>query len=171
MEPTTSRTNSNDWKNCQAQLLKDAGLFYAVRKILKEGKSISKEKRLQKVKDCLNSGANITSVDKNDNENTVLHLAVYSSYPEIVKFLINNGANIDSKNKKQQSSLELANDSNIPEIIQIFQQHMHSSQFRCKRIKAHVENQNNTEELDLLDYTSQDTSGETLFTFVPGAAI
>ena len=54
----------------------------------------------------MNSGANIDAVDKNGQ--TALHFAVSEKKIEIMKFLVDKEANIDIKNKKQQTPYTLA---------------------------------------------------------------
>uniref|UniRef100_A0A914CN88 Ankyrin repeat protein n=1 Tax=Acrobeloides nanus TaxID=290746 RepID=A0A914CN88_9BILA len=104
------------------QITKNVALFNAIRKKPNE---ISEEARRKKVEKYLNEGADINAQDKNDQENTVLHIAVKKDYPEIVKMLLEKEAKISILNSDGKSPLDLALEQNNRNLIQILTENIH----------------------------------------------
>lgn len=72
---------------------------------------------IEEVKKLVNSGANIESVDQNDN--TPLRLASRAGYFEIADFLIKSEANIEAKNDVGSTPLMAAAGQGYPAIVNI----------------------------------------------------
>ncbi len=89
------------------QVTSNAALFSAIRK---KPKLISEDARCKKVEKCLREGANINAQDKNDQDNTALHMAVRRNYREIVQLLLSEGAKVNILNSEGKSPLDLAQD-------------------------------------------------------------
>jgi ankyrin repeat protein len=98
------------------QITKNVALFNAIRKKPNE---ISEEARCKKVEKYLNEGADINAQDKNDKDNTVLHIAVTKDYPKIVKLLLEKVAKISILNSAGKSPLDLARKQNNQNLIKI----------------------------------------------------
>lgn len=62
-----------------------------------------------------NPKINVNFVD--DEKNTILHQVVQRNYPEVVKFLISNGAQVDARNKYGETPLHLACMNQLPENV------------------------------------------------------
>ncbi|XP_035444343.2 uncharacterized protein LOC118272107 [Spodoptera frugiperda] len=66
------------------------------------------EEKIKKIKKYLELGADINAIEGNYKDNTPLHLAVIKEEPEIVEFLLQNGAQYKKKNYDGKSALDLA---------------------------------------------------------------
>lgn len=66
------------------------------------------EEKIKKIKKYLGLGADINAIEGNYKDNTPLHLAVIKEEPEIVEFLLQNGAQYKKKNYDGKSALDLA---------------------------------------------------------------
>ena len=74
--------------------------------VIRKKKSI--QEKLEKIKKYLDRGADVNTIDRNDNGNTSLHIAVRKQELEIVTFLLDTGATVDIKNTANESPLDLA---------------------------------------------------------------
>nr|XP_021186034.2 uncharacterized protein LOC110373177 isoform X2 [Helicoverpa armigera] len=98
-----------DDEDTQNKILQNALLFTAIRK------NKSPEEKIKKITACLNKGAGINIVDANNFNNTPLHVAVSKEDIEVVKFLLAAGASATSKNNKQQTPLDIAEQTKTSE--------------------------------------------------------
>ncbi|KAL1492291.1 hypothetical protein ABEB36_012765 [Hypothenemus hampei] len=106
------------------QLSKNAELFNAICKGSKEGKTISEEDRLEKIEENLKNGADINAMDKNNRNNTVLHLAVMKQYKIIVEFILRQPQlNIRISNIDGKTAQDVAQNLNNQNIIALFTQY------------------------------------------------
>ncbi|KAL1487946.1 hypothetical protein ABEB36_015329 [Hypothenemus hampei] len=103
------------------QLSKNTELFNAMRKRPKEGKPISEEARLKKIKGYLRNGADINAVDRNNRDNTVLHVAVKKNYKIIVEFLLQQPKiNTHIPNVDGKTATDIAKELNNQNIRELF---------------------------------------------------
>jgi len=72
------------------------------------------------VKKILDLRADVNAVDAKGN--TVLHLAIHSFNPEMIKLLIARGANVEAKNKEGQTAYQLAKEMDMKEVMNAFPQ-------------------------------------------------
>ncbi|XP_063895110.1 uncharacterized protein LOC110373177 isoform X1 [Helicoverpa armigera] len=94
-------TNSND--TCDEEtLLLNSLLFNAIRKNKRP------EEKTAKISKYLSLGADINAVDANNKNNTPLHVAVLKGEIEVVKYLLEHGANASYKNGFNQTALDIA---------------------------------------------------------------
>ncbi|PZC81118.1 hypothetical protein B5X24_HaOG213458 [Helicoverpa armigera] len=98
-----------DDEDTQNKILQNALLFTAIRK------NKSPEEKIKKITSCLNKGAGINIVDANNFNNTPLHVAVSKEDIDVVKFLLAAGASATSKNNKQQTPLDIAEQTKTSE--------------------------------------------------------
>ena len=75
---------------------------------------------LEKVKKHLGKGANINCTDKYGS--SLLHIATTSYYPEIVKYLLEEGIDITIKDNRGYTSLKTAELLKFTDIIKIFEE-------------------------------------------------
>ena len=82
-------------------------------------RNIYTQEKLQEVQKLLeqNPRPDINAQDGNDNQNTVLHLAIKRNELEMVKFLLIQGADTAIENGDGKTSLNLAQEHNHAEII------------------------------------------------------
>ncbi|WP_218814682.1 ankyrin repeat domain-containing protein [Rickettsiella endosymbiont of Dermanyssus gallinae] len=94
------------------QAARDAKLFNAIKK------NLTPDARLERVKEELERGANVNAQHDNiNNKNTPLHLAVKKEQEETVDVLLQRGANVQLKNNKGETPLDLAKDN--PKILSL----------------------------------------------------
>ncbi len=72
---------------------------------------------LTKVREILESGFDINTVFDYRHDNRLLHFAVIGGHLETVKFLVENGAEIDVENSNKDTPVELSAEYNYPEIL------------------------------------------------------
>ncbi|KAL1489263.1 hypothetical protein ABEB36_014196 [Hypothenemus hampei] len=107
------------------ELSQNAELFNVIRKRLKEGKLISEEARLEKIKQYLRNGADINAMDRNNRDNTVLHVAVKKDCKIIVEFLLQQPkVNTRIPNADGKTAKDLAHDLNNQTIIDLFTEYV-----------------------------------------------
>ncbi|KAL1487948.1 hypothetical protein ABEB36_015331 [Hypothenemus hampei] len=95
-----------------------------MRKRLKKGRPLSEEARLEKIKEYLRNGADINAVDRNNKDNTVLHVAVKKDYKIIVEYLLRQPkANTHIFNVDGKTAIDLARDLNNQNILDLFTKH------------------------------------------------
>nr|XP_049707443.1 uncharacterized protein LOC126056872 [Helicoverpa armigera] len=94
-------TTSND--TCDEEtLLLNSLLFNPIRKNKRP------EEKTAKISKYLSLGADINAVDANNKNNTPLHVAVLKGEIEVVKYLLDHGANASYKNGLNQTALDIA---------------------------------------------------------------
>nr|XP_049699405.1 uncharacterized protein LOC126055217 [Helicoverpa armigera]XP_049699406.1 uncharacterized protein LOC126055217 [Helicoverpa armigera] len=98
----TSTAMQEESANIQKQMLYNGLLFNVIRK----NKTL--EKKIKKITEYLEAGANINAADANDKCNTPLHIAVINADWKVVNFLLDRGANISLKNSDNHTALDVA---------------------------------------------------------------
>ncbi|KAJ8715226.1 hypothetical protein PYW08_005207 [Mythimna loreyi] len=86
----------------EEKLLNNSLLFSSIRK------NKTPEDKIKKIKKYLDRGADINATDANDKNNTPLHVAVLKEEPEVVRFLLNQGAHVDIKNSENKTASNIA---------------------------------------------------------------
>uniref|UniRef100_A0A2A4JRS3 NACHT domain-containing protein n=1 Tax=Heliothis virescens TaxID=7102 RepID=A0A2A4JRS3_HELVI len=86
----------------EKKLLNNSLLFSSIRK----DKSI--QDKIKKIKKYLDRGADINAIDANFRNNTPLHVAVMKLEPEIVSYLLEQGAKVTNKNVDNLTALDIA---------------------------------------------------------------
>ncbi|KAJ8712504.1 hypothetical protein PYW07_005346 [Mythimna separata] len=86
----------------EEKILHNSLLFSSIRK------NKTPEDKIKKIEKYLDRGADINASDANDKNNAPLHVAVMKEEPEVVRFLLNQGANIDIKNNDNKTALDIA---------------------------------------------------------------
>ncbi|WP_265016978.1 ankyrin repeat domain-containing protein [Wolbachia endosymbiont (group B) of Endotricha flammealis] len=102
-----------------------AKLFLAIREHKTGNPKINKISEIIGLLDLI---GNINDVDLNDNSNTPLHVAVSKGHEDIVKLLIDKGADIEIANSQNQKPLDIAERLNRQNIVQILKQPTSQSQ-------------------------------------------
>lgn len=80
--------------------------------------AIYKKIPIKKVQKLLNEGADINAHDKRNNYGSILNMATYRHHLDLVEFLIDNGADINSCNSSKATSLYVASAHNNKEIVE-----------------------------------------------------
>ncbi|MEW9809636.1 MAG: ankyrin repeat domain-containing protein [Candidatus Symbiodolus clandestinus] len=89
-------------KEQSAQLSKNHKLFSVMNRV-----DITQEARIEKIKKALAQGANVNAQDLSCRDNTPLHLAVQNNEPQVVKLLLERGADINIKNRDGRLPIDL----------------------------------------------------------------
>ncbi|XP_022822974.1 uncharacterized protein LOC111353968 [Spodoptera litura] len=107
------------------KILQNSLLFNALRK------NKTSEQKIRKIKKYLSHGADVNAIDANNNCNTPLHIAVLKGGPEVVRFLLDIGANATLKNNSNQTAFDIAQQPdtiNGSDIISLFKSYDYDKQ-------------------------------------------
>ncbi|KAL1377893.1 hypothetical protein pipiens_015947 [Culex pipiens pipiens] len=81
-------------------------------------------------------GGNINTKDANDRNNTPLHVAACKGVPEIVQLLLDRGAKVSEKNSDGQTPLDVAQGSEVVEILKKNIQNVPKQELRPARDRS-----------------------------------
>lgn len=101
-EQISKERGNNKVINPKDKLIKNSYLFLAIRE------NNIQEEKTKRVKKYLDEGADINYIDKNDCDNTCLHVAVLENDLEIIRLLLERGAAIDTKNADGKTAYDIA---------------------------------------------------------------
>lgn len=91
------------------RLIVNSEMFLLLRQCVQ--KNTSSDEIIAKLKEVFHKGADINACDKNDNNNTVLHIAAVKGDKDVFLYLIQQGANL-IRNAQNKTALDLVSQKN-----------------------------------------------------------